>query len=64
MAWVQGLWVAIPKGGKDIRPITIEPVFAKVFETILDNRKSTVNEVLIRLINIMVVSLVLNGGFP
>ena len=43
-AWAQGLRVAIPKGDKDIRPITIEPIFAKVFETILDNRISNINE--------------------
>ena len=43
-AWGQGLCVAIPKGNKDIRPITIEPIFAKVFETILDNRISFINE--------------------
>ena len=43
-AWGQGLRVAIPKGNKDIRPITIEPIFAKVFETILDNRISFINE--------------------
>ena len=42
--WCQGLRVAIPKGDSDIRPITIEPLFAKVFETILDQRVCFLNE--------------------
>ena len=36
--------VAIPKGDQDIRPITIEPIFAKIFETILDTRICNVND--------------------
>ena len=43
--WCEGLRVAIPKNGNDIRPITIEPIFGKVLETILDNRINFVNEV-------------------
>ena len=36
--WDQGLLVAIPKRNNEIQPITIEPIFPKIFETILDNR--------------------------
>jgi exonuclease III len=43
-SWCEGLRVAIPKGDSDIRPITIEPVFSKVFETIIDNRIAFINE--------------------
>lgn len=43
-SWCHGLRIAIPKGANDIRPITIEPIFAKIFETILDNRISFANE--------------------
>ena len=42
--WGHGLRIAIPKGPQDIRPITIEPIFAKIFETVLDNRISFLNE--------------------
>jgi hypothetical protein len=42
--WAEGLRVAIPKDGGDIRPITIEPVFGKIFETIIDNRVNFANE--------------------
>jgi hypothetical protein len=43
--WCEGLRVAIPKNENDVRPITIEPIFGKVLETILDNRINFVNEV-------------------
>jgi hypothetical protein len=43
--WAEGLRVAIPKDGGDIRPITIEPVFGKIFEIIIDNRLNFANEV-------------------
>ena len=36
--WAEGLRIAIPKGGDDIRPITIEPIFGKIFEIIIENR--------------------------
>ena len=42
--WGDGLRVVIPKGDDDIRPITIEPLFAKIFETVLDGRICFVNE--------------------
>ena len=41
--WGKGLRVAIPKGENDVRPITIEPVFAKILETIMDSRINFVN---------------------
>ena len=43
-SWGEGLRVTIPKGDNDIRPITIEPIFAKILETVLDNRITFVNE--------------------
>ena len=36
VTWAEGLRIAIPKGEGDIRPITIEPIFGKIFETIID----------------------------
>ena len=36
--WAEGLRIAIPKGDNDIRPITIEPIFGKIFEIILEKR--------------------------
>ena len=42
--WCEGLRVAIPKGENDIRPITIEPIFGKILETIFDNRITFINE--------------------
>ena len=33
--WVQGFRNAIPKGSDDIRPITIEPIFGKIFKIIV-----------------------------
>jgi hypothetical protein len=42
--WAEGLRVAIPKDGGDIRPITIEPIFGKILETIIDNRLNFINE--------------------
>ena len=44
LSWATGLRVAIPKGNSDIHPITIEPIFAKILETILDNRLGFINE--------------------
>ena len=43
-SWAHGLRVAIPKGEDDIRPITIEPIFAKILETIFDNRINFIND--------------------
>ena len=34
--WCHCLEVSSPKGSNGIRPITIEPIFPKIFETILD----------------------------
>jgi exonuclease III len=42
--WAEGLRVALPKDGGDIRPITIEPIFGKILETIIDNRLNFINE--------------------
>ena len=42
--WAQGLRITLPMGKDDFRPITIEPAFSKIFETILDNRLSFMNE--------------------
>ena len=55
-AWGEGLRVAIPKGKDDIRPITIEPIFAKLFETIIDNRITFANEAFCKVD-------IYNGGF-
>ena len=54
--WATGLRVAIPKGSSDIRPITIEPIFAKILETILDNRLNFIFEALNK-------TDIYNGGF-
>jgi hypothetical protein len=54
--WAQGLRVAIPKGQGDMRPITIEPIFGKVLETIVDNRLGFMNEAFLK-------NDVYNGGF-
>ena len=43
--WAYGLRVAIPKGKDDIRPITIEPMFGKLFESIVDKRLSFYKEI-------------------
>ena len=37
-SWAEGLRVAICKGGDSIRPITIEPIFGKIFEIFLTTR--------------------------
>ena len=42
--WCEGLRVAIPKGDGDVRPITIEPVFGKIFEMIMAQRLTFINE--------------------
>ena len=42
--WGEGLRVAIPKGEGDIRPITIERIFPKILETVLDQRINFINE--------------------
>ena len=42
--WAEGLRIAIPKGADDIRPITIEPIFGKIFEIMVDKRISFINE--------------------
>ena len=55
-SWGEGLRVAIPKGKDDIRPITIEPIFAKLFETIIDNRITFANEAFCKVD-------IYNGGF-
>ena len=54
--WGEGLRVVIPKGANDIRPITIEPLFAKIFETVLDNRIIFINDAFKK-------TDVFNGGF-
>ena len=54
--WCEGLRVAIPKSSTEVRPITIEPIFAKIFETILDYRVTFVNEAYDRIDKF-------NGGF-
>ena len=41
--WAAGLRVAIPKGNDDIRPITIEPIFGKIFEIIMEQRLTFIN---------------------
>jgi hypothetical protein len=41
--WAQGLRIAIPKGVDDIRPITIEPIFGKIFEIIVEKRLWFIN---------------------
>ena len=43
-SWSEGLRVALPKGGGDVRPITIVPIFAKIFEIVLDNRLIFIND--------------------
>jgi hypothetical protein len=55
-SWAMGLRIPIPKGVSDIRPITIEPIFGKIFQTILDRRLTFVNDALAH-------SDVFNGGF-
>ena len=42
--WCDGLRIAIPKGKDDFRPITIESIFPKIFETIMDNRLTFIND--------------------
>jgi hypothetical protein len=42
--WSEGLRLALPKGGGDIRPITIEPVFGNIFEIIMDQRLNFIGE--------------------
>ena len=36
--WAQGLRIAIPKGDDDIRPITIEPIFGRFVEILIEKR--------------------------
>ena len=55
-SWGEGLRVVIPKGKDDIRPITIENIFPKIFETILDSRIIHVNELFNK-------TDIYNGGF-
>ena len=43
-SWCEGLRIAIPKSGTDIRPITIEKVFPNFFEMIIDNRLNFIND--------------------
>jgi hypothetical protein len=55
-SWARGLRIPIPKGDSDIRPITIEPIFGKIFQTILDRRLTFLNDAL-------ACTDVFNGGF-
>ena len=42
-SWAEGLRSALPKEGGDVRPITIVPMYAKIFEMIIDNRITFIN---------------------
>ena len=41
--WAQGRHIAIPKGEDDIHPITIEPIFGKIFEIIVERNVWLIN---------------------
>jgi hypothetical protein len=55
-SWAEGLRVAIPKGADDVRPITIEPIMGKLFQTVIDTRLTFLNEITAR-------TDTFNGGF-